>query len=37
MKKLFGTWVLLFWLPIALIALAHKEWMTAISRVWKEQ
>jgi hypothetical protein len=36
MNKLFGTIVLLNWLPVARIAFALDEWIRALDRVWSE-
>jgi hypothetical protein len=35
-KKLWGTIVLLFWLPISILALSTKEWSDALGRVWSD-
>ena len=36
-EKLFGTWVLLFWLPIVVLAVGIPEWTAAFRRVWAGQ
>jgi len=32
--KLFGTCLLLFWLPLAVLAFCPGEWAKAMQRVW---
>lgn len=33
-EKILGTWLLLFWLPLALLAFCPAEWFGAMRRVW---